>query len=71
MGLVNYQQGQAQGGLLEQPWEGGNFVVEFKYVWPGDRALHAASKGGSPEMVLGLLLRGRTSTQGASMGWMH
>ena len=52
-------QGQAQGGgLLEQPWEGGVFAVEDKWVWPGDRALHAASKGGSPELVLALLLRG-------------
>jgi hypothetical protein len=52
-------QGQEQGGgLLEQRWEDEDFEVEDKYVWPGDRALHAASMGGSPELVLALLLRG-------------
>jgi hypothetical protein len=43
---------------LEQPLVGGGFEVEGKLVCQGERALHAASKGGSPELVLALLLRG-------------
>ena len=63
-------QGQAQGGgLLEQPWEGMRFGVEDKGVYHGDRALHAASKGGSPELVLALLLRGADIHARSSGGW--
>ena len=54
-----HQAGQGEGGgLLEQPWEGGLFLVEGKHVWNRDRALHAASMGGSAELVLALLVRG-------------
>ena len=56
-----HQAGQGEGegaGLLEQPWEGRDIVVEGKYVFSSDRALHAASIGGSAELVLALLVRG-------------
>ena len=54
-----HQAGQGEGGgLLEQPWVGAGFGVEGKRVSTSDRALHAASMGGSAELVLALLVRG-------------
>ena len=64
LALLNQHQPQPQhqvghgkgggGGLLEQPWEGESLWVEGKRVYTRDRALHAASKGGSAELVLAL-----------------